>query len=201
MNNKKTNYILWILIIIPYLALIPSFWWYFHTLNNIDNATFIVISKQDMTLKLYNYKGKQLQSCAIACGKNIGNKQIIGDMKTPEGVFSVVDIEKSSDWTHDFNDGKGKIKGAYGPYFIRLNVADHHGIGIHGTHDACSIGSRVTEGCIRIDNKELTRLVKKIKPATIVVITPGVEDLNPVDIKQTQQLNAQKAKKATASRN
>lgn len=177
MNYKKTNNVLWILIIIPYLAIISSFGWYYHKLNDINNASFIVISKQDMTLKVFDYCGNLIQSSQIACGRNTGNKSEIGDYKTPEGVFSVIDIENSSTWKHDFNDGKGKISGAYGPYFIRLNIPGQLGIGIHGTHDPNSIGDRVTEGCIRINNNDLIKLIKKIKPATVVVITPGIEDV------------------------
>ena len=41
-------------------------------------------------------------------------------MKTPEGDFTIREINDSSAWKHDFKDGLGMIEGAYGPYFIRL---------------------------------------------------------------------------------
>lgn len=53
-------------------------------------------------------------------------------MKTPEGIFTVLDIYISQSWVYVFRDGKGKIKGAYGPYFIRLDVPMYKGIGIPG---------------------------------------------------------------------
>ena len=130
-------------------------------ISKIENANIIVISKQDMQLNLINYKG---------------NKQKQGDMRTPEGVFKVVDIQNASKWTHDFHDGKGEIEGAYGKYFIRLKVPGHKGIGIHGTHVPESIGSRATEGCIRLNNDDLERLVTLIYPPLTVVITPSVMD-------------------------
>ena len=71
----------------------------------------------------------------------------------------------------------GAISGAYGPYFIRLNVPGQKGIGIHGTHDNNSIGSRASEGCIRMHNDDITQLVKNINTASVVVITPGIEDV------------------------
>ena len=82
----------------------------------------------------------------IACGRALGNKEKPGDMKTPEGLFSVQQIQDASAWTHDFGDGKGEIRGAYGSHFIRLKTPGHRGIGIHGTHDPASIGTRATEG-------------------------------------------------------
>ena len=97
----------------------------------------------------------------IAVCKESGNKEKPGDMKTPEGLFSVQQIQDASAWTHDFGDGKGEIRGAYGSHFIRLKTPGHRGIGIHGTHDPASIGTRATEGCVRLNNSDLLELVKK----------------------------------------
>ncbi|MGN0036764.1 MAG: L,D-transpeptidase [Bacteroidaceae bacterium] len=151
---------------------------YYHLqiISKIENANMIVISKQDMRLHLIDYKGDTLFCAPVAVGKAYGNKQKQGDMRTPEGVFQVVDIQNASRWKHDFHDGKGEIEGAYGNYFIRLNVPGHKGIGIHGTHAPESIGSRATEGCIRLKNDDLERLVGLIYPPLTVVVTPSVMD-------------------------
>lgn len=145
-------------------------------LDKVQNAQFILISKQEMRLRLIDYKGNELFSAPVAVGMNAGNKQKVGDMRTPEGVFQVADIQQSSHWKHDFKDGKGEVSGAYGDYFIRLAVPGHKGIGIHGTHLPESIGTRDSEGCIRMNNEELNRLISLIYPPLTVVITPGVED-------------------------
>ena len=151
---------------------------YYHQkiISKIENANIIVISKQDMQLNLIDYKGDTLLCAPIAAGKAYGNKQKQGDMRTPEGVFKIVDIQNASKWTHDFHDGKGEIEGAYGNYFIRLKIPGHKGIGIHGTHAPESIGSRATEGCIRLSNDDLERLVALIYPPLTVVITPSATD-------------------------
>ena len=82
----------------------------------------------------------------------------------------MLQIQNASYWTHDFRDGKGEIKGAYGPWFIRLKTP-WRGIGIHGTHDPRSIGKNATEGCIRLRNEELKDLKEKyIKLSMVVVI-------------------------------
>lgn len=151
-------------------------YYYENIISRIENASIVLISKQDMKLRVIDYGGEELFSTDIACGKHYGNKKKRGDMKTPEGIFRISDIQDASSWTHDFGDGKGEIKGAYGSNFIRLAVPGHKGIGIHGTHDSLSIGTRVTEGCIRLENSELKRLLPYIMVPMTVVITPSVND-------------------------
>ncbi len=138
----------------------------------------IVISKEQMTLTVYDAADETVAVYPIACGKNYGNKRVRGDMKTPEGTFHVQSIHDSSAWTHDFGDGKGEIKGAYGRFFIRLYTPPHTGIGIHGTHAPESIGTRATEGCIRLENSNLERLMPYIYIGMPVTITASQADLS-----------------------
>lgn len=117
---------------------------------------WVRISKGDCTLSLY--RGSELvKNYSVAVGRNPGNKRRIGDNRTPVGQFRVQSIENSQNWKHDFGDGNGVIKGAYGPWFIRLDTG-WKGIGIHGTHDPDSRGSMATEGCIRMSNEEIQEL-------------------------------------------
>ena len=177
MRIKKSDILLWIIVLIPYLCLIPATYWYFKQLRQVENSTFIIINKADFTLSHYNFKGKLLQKSSVALGTYPGNKSEIGDLKTPEGVFRIVGFEDASNWSHDFKgDTLGNIEGAYGPYFIRLDVPGQKGIGIHGTHDDNSIGTRASEGCIRMHNMDVSKLVENFKTASVVVIVPGVED-------------------------
>ncbi len=138
----------------------------------------ILIKKSEF--KLYLLKGYDtVKVYSVAIGKNPGDKKRIGDYRTPEGCFYVIKIENSKNWVHDFpDDTLGPIKGAYGPYFIRLYTgADAtysgktwKGIGIHGTHDPSSIGKRATEGCIRLKNQDLLELINYIIPGMPVWI-------------------------------
>ena len=136
----------------------------------------IVISKESMTLKLYDKNGKVIYNFPVAVGKNYGNKQKVGDMKTPEGTFSISEICPASTWTHDFKDGKGQIAGAYGDWFIRLLTPPHTGIGIHGTHAPESIGTRATEGCIRLNNQNLNKLKPLVFKGMKVIIETSKKD-------------------------
>jgi len=192
-TNKNTKWVA----LITILVLLPSVLFVFEKirttkiLEEVERAAFVVINKEDYTLKVFDYNGEKLFESGISCGKNLGNKQVIGDMKTPEGVFRVCDIQDASDWDHDFKDGNGRIQGAYGPVFIRLDVPGHKGIGIHGTHKPESIGTRDTEGCIRLENSEILKLKELAYLGMVVVITPSVQDAEATK----SQLKEEKTKK------
>ena len=178
-TTRKILYVLLaILVIIPYLGLIGIKMWYNHEIDKISNARFIIVDKETLSLKLYDYTGSELNSYGISCGKKLGNKRVIGDLKTPEGVFHITEIEEASTWGHDFKDGKGKIEGAYGPWFLRLEVPGHKGIGIHGTHKPESIGTRDTEGCIRLKNEDISDLKTKVNVGMVVIVLPSLGDLS-----------------------
>lgn len=137
-------------------------------------GTSILIKKSEFRLYLLE-DGNVIRSFPVALGKNAGQKRVSGDMKTPDGSFPIDEVIDSSDWTHDFGDGKGEIEGAYGPYFISLDTSElsggaWDGIGIHGTHDPASIGTRASEGCIRMHNSDLLALKKHITVGTEVTI-------------------------------
>ena len=141
---------------------------------NAPSGTSILIRKSEFRLYLL-VNGNVVQSWPIALGKNAGQKEVVGDMKTPNGSFPVAEVLGSSDWTHDFGDGKGEIAGAYGPYFISLDTSTlsggaWDGIGIHGTHDPASIGTRASEGCIRMNNEDLRALKEYVNVGMQVTI-------------------------------
>ena len=130
--------------------------------GNPEKAEYIVISKENFRLDLFDGEGRLICSFGVAVGKNYGNKQCEGDMKTPEGDFYIEQIQPASHWGHDFKDGKGYIPNCYGNWFMRLKTPPHRGIGIHGTHAPESIGTRATEGCIRLENSDLDSLYKMV---------------------------------------
>lgn len=138
-------------------------------------GSYIVIKKSRFALTMYDEQHKEIFCAPCALGKNPGQKTKRGDMKTPNGTFVVDEVIDSSWWTHDFGDGKGEIKDAYGPWFISLDTAQlsrgkWDGIGIHGTHDPASIGTLVSEGCIRLKNEDITALKQLVRVGMKVTI-------------------------------
>ncbi len=122
--------------------------------------------------QMYFYRGDTVEKVyQIAIGANGGQKQRVGDNRTPVGNFSVQQIQDSRAWTYDFGDGKGPIRGAYGPWFIRLRTPGWRGIGIHGTHDPDSIGTMITQGCVRLRNEDVEELREKVFIGMKVIIS------------------------------
>ena len=181
MNINKRHIILYVVlgvvILLPYIGFIALNKWYSNKAEEIKYARFIIVDKANMTLSMYDYRGEEQMNIPMACGKVYGDKQKRGDMRTPEGVFHVVSIEDASEWAHDFGDGNGPVEGAYGPLFIRLECPGHKGIGIHGTHLPESLGTRASEGCIRLDNNDLLRLAEQVHTGMVVAILPSESDV------------------------
>ena len=144
--------------------------------QNADQKKYsIYIKKSAFTLYLLDDKKNVIRAYDCTLGKNPGQKQKRGDMKTPTGTFLVDEICDARSWTHDFGDGKGEIKGAYGPWFISINTDEMSkgawgGIGIHGTHKPNVMRARDSEGCIRLQNQNVEELKQYVRVGTKVVI-------------------------------
>lgn len=134
-----------------------------------DKDRHIVVDKPNLKLYVVENSDTIFRS-NISAGMYLGNKQRKGDHKTPEGTFSISMIQNSSSWKHDFHDGNGAVKGAYGPWFFRLKTPKWTNIGIHGTCFPESIGKRASEGCIRLNNDDLEKLRPLVKVGMKVII-------------------------------
>ena len=146
------------------------------SLKKNNKTDIILVSKQDMKLRMINCNDTVTLTLPMATGKNPGNKTRSGDKKTPEGIFTVYAIHDASEWDYDFHDGRGRIKGTYGKYFVRFK--EHYHIGIHGTHLPETLGMRATEGCVRLHNDNIERIVPMISNSkTLIVVTPAMADL------------------------
>lgn len=121
------------------------------------DGTYIYVSKSKMRLYVLTKNDSVLFSCGIACGIRKGDKEAYGDYRTPEGHFRISGIFDATDWIHKTKDGR-KVKGCYGPTFLRLATGRFSGIGIHGTNAPGSIGRRASEGCIRVNSKNIIAL-------------------------------------------
>lgn len=131
----------------------------------------IVVDKESCTLYVRE-DGNTLMSAPVCLGMGVGQKRWRGDHKTPEGEYKIITIENASSWTHDFHDGEGKRRGAYGPWFFRLNTPQSPHIGIHGSPFPESMGKRESDGCIRLRNEDLEQLKEFVKIGMKVIINP-----------------------------
>ena len=131
----------------------------------------IVVDKSSLMLFLRE-DGKTIKSYPVCVGSGIGQKKRQGDHKTPEGTYKIRSIEDARGYLHDFHDGKGPVKGAYGNWFFRLNTPQSTHIGIHGTLFPESMGKRESDGCIRMRNEDLDELHGHVFKGMTVVINP-----------------------------
>ena len=129
---------------------------YAEYVEEAGSAPFIVVDKTALTLALVDAQGKAIKEYGISVAVNRGPKQVAGDHKTPEGKFRINELLYAKGLKHDFHDGKGPIKDAYGPWFLRPE----------------SIGSRATEGCVRMRNADILDLKSRVKLGTVVIILP-----------------------------
>lgn len=135
---------------------------------------FIVVDKFTMRVKLFDRYGRLLRSHKMACGRNYGTKHEKADERTPEGFFSVEGVYDSTDWLFtDDNGVTSKIKGQFGPRFVRLRIPGTTQIGIHGTCSPRSLGWRCSHGCIRITNEQILEFVEFVEPGMPVIVNPG----------------------------
>ena len=143
---------------------------------------FIVISKKEYRLYVYEVAGRDTLLVAhypVCYAKNAGNKQRVGDMKTPESSmakpFTISQIQPASSWKHDFNDGRGTIP-SYGAWFMRLVTPGHSGIGIHGsTNNEASVPGRDSEGCIRLRDNDIKHLKEHYARLNTKVVVKSID--------------------------
>lgn len=140
--------------------------------NMAHSQNRVVVSKKQFRIYVINAANDTIFEAPVSVGKNYGNKTEIGDCKTPEGEFPIYKILDARGWKHDFKDGHGVRTGAYGPYFLRLKMDNFKDIGIHGTCFPESVGTRSSEGCIRLRNEDIKKFVRYIRIGTKVTILP-----------------------------
>lgn len=105
----------------------------------------ITINVAARTLTLYK-NGSWFKSFPVAVGKS--------STPTPRGTFTI--INKA------YNPG--------GPFGARWLGLSRRGYGIHGTNNPSSIGKAVSNGCIRMHNKDVIELYNLVPVATVVKI-------------------------------
>ncbi len=143
------------------LNLILSFY------NNDAPIRFIVVEKSKQKLMVFEQQHslKLLKTFVCATGENPGNKNIRGDLKTPEGLYFITEMY------HDKNVtvfGKRAYHLDYPNVFDRQSGHRGDGIFIHGTNKSLTPNS--THGCIALANEDLDELATYLTINTIPIV-------------------------------
>ncbi|GGE03578.1 hypothetical protein GCM10011571_00540 [Marinithermofilum abyssi] len=104
--------------------------------------------------RLFLMEGNRvLRSYPIAIGKILS--------RTPVGIYRIINKVP-----YPYTRPGGPLT-PYGTYWMGLS---RRGYGIHGTNRPSSIGKRVSRGCIRMYNRDVEDLARRVGIGTIVII-------------------------------
>jgi lipoprotein-anchoring transpeptidase ErfK/SrfK len=128
----------------------------------------IVIDKRNFTSTLYS-NGKVVRIYPIAYGANpdAANKKSVGDKRTPEGAFEIINRAKNPTYK---NIPGGAKNNPLGTRWMGLNTWKGS-IGMHGTSAPSSIGSRASAGCVRMFTPDAEELFDMVRVSLPVIIT------------------------------
>jgi lipoprotein-anchoring transpeptidase ErfK/SrfK len=115
--------------------------------KNVASTNYIVVNIRNHTLTFYR-DGVLYKIYPVAVGK--------AATPTPKGTFLI----------------KNKAVNPGGPFGARWMglTATGGSYGIHGTNNPGSIGKNVSNGCIRMQNKDVTELFNLVPVGTVVKI-------------------------------
>jgi len=133
----------------------------------LRNTTVITISQSTFTLRLFKHL-KVRKSYKVAVGQPA--------YPTPRGRFAIQDKQVNPTWSVPNSPWAGELAGttvtggsAENPLKARwMGVAN--GVGIHGTGEDGSIGSRASHGCIRMHVSDVVDLFPRVPVGTPVLI-------------------------------
>lgn len=124
----------------------------------------VVISKPELRIFVISDEGDTLHQAPVAVGRLYGQKHRADDWRTPEGRFKVKRIEP---WL-----AKTEELAPFGGCFMLLDTPGFTGIGMHGTNNPKSIGTRCSHGCIRMYCEDARKVLKLVQVGTLVTILP-----------------------------
>ncbi|HPG39267.1 MAG TPA: L,D-transpeptidase family protein [bacterium] len=143
-------------------------------------------SQQFFILQVNDTAFSVIKQYSCSTGKVSGNKNEAGDLKTPEGIYFIIEEKDSSRLSLIY--GAGAFVLDYPNAFDQLNKKNGHGIWIHGTNEPERIkNSNDTQGCVVLNNEDYKDLGQFVKPH----ITP-VLIVNELLYRQKQFINQDK---------
>ncbi|MBS1272079.1 MAG: hypothetical protein MAGBODY4_01217 [Candidatus Marinimicrobia bacterium] len=171
-----------VLLVVVLLSSIPVFAepiWFPALFNLSADSTenILLVNKADQ--ELYILKSRRpgdlevLKKYRVTTGRVDGNKEVEGDLKTPEGIYRIVKLLPGEN-----------LVPKYGPMVFVLNYPNFvdrklgrtgGGIWIHGRDE--EIRDYLTEGCVSMNNRNLRNLESRIRINSTQVIIDETLDL------------------------
>ena len=161
---------------------INDLWFHKQNIEDFDrnlSQYFFVADKTNAKLYLYFYNGstKLLKTYDIVSGEVIGDKQILNDKKTPEGIYFFEYFIGKKALLARFGEIESK---QYGPLAVTLNYPNPidknqnktgNGIWIHGVEENNRVSKKFdTRGCIASANNDIPNITKYIQTQTTPIM-------------------------------
>jgi murein L,D-transpeptidase YafK len=155
--------------------------YHFNKKHTDKNSFTVLISKSKYSLTLIDATGQWISSYPVVFGsKDLGDKMMQGDRKTPEGTFHIVAKRKHEKWNRfisiDYPNAESieKFNARKAEGLIPANAKIGGEIGIHGVwpHEDYAIDQyqNWTEGCISTKNNYIQELFDILPIGTTVII-------------------------------
>lgn len=150
------------------------------TKTDPTGKVYIIIDKSDYELQVYDEEGWYATYPVVFGNKDLGDKLMEGDKKTPEGTFKIVSKRPHEKW-HKMLMLDYPTKESWQKFNTRKLNGDipksakiGGGIAIHGTWPNDNIVvddfTNWTQGCIALKNEDLDELEAFLPVGTKVVI-------------------------------
>lgn len=136
--------------------------------NPLPGDPFIIVNKQSNEVALIN--GNRVQTIvSAATGKT--------EDLTPEGLFTVT-VKAENPYYRKKDIPGGNPENPLGTRWIGFDAENTDGrtFGIHGTNDPSSIGKKISQGCIRLQNEAVQSLYDYIPLGTKILVTSTSKD-------------------------
>ncbi|HEV2355610.1 MAG TPA: L,D-transpeptidase [Puia sp.] len=140
----------------------------------------IVVIKSNYELQVYDKDGWYATYPAVFGSRSLGDKMVMGDRKTPEGIYHIVSKRPHEKWNKimdlDYPTAAdvAKFRERKAAGLIPGNARIGNGIAIHGTwpHDDHAVDAYQmwTNGCISLKNEDMDEVYHIAPVGTEVVI-------------------------------
>ena len=141
---------------------------------------YLIVDKSDYELKVYDAEGWYATYPVVFGNKDLSDKLIEGDRRTPEGTFKILSKKPHQKWHKMFMldyptpESWAKFKDRKAKGIIPQSAKIGGGIAIHGTwpHDELVVDdfTNWTNGCVALKNEDLDELDGIVDIGTKVII-------------------------------
>ncbi|MCX8073539.1 MAG: L,D-transpeptidase family protein [Candidatus Binatia bacterium] len=136
----------------------------------------LVVEKRSQTARLYRWTPSGItldRTYPVTTGQVSGEKQRRGDMRTPDGVYTVQDLIPGDNLPEIY--GAFALPLNYPNAWDRLRRRDGHGIWIHGSDRLTQpFRPRETRGCVVMREEDLLHLANLVRPQLTPVLIAEV---------------------------